>query len=152
MKTGYLYIKLLIIISLTAVVLFFISGAVFQLYNRSNFLLNHYRLHNELSAVLQMLQLELKSSPGIIDTVSYPTNSQQLSFWNTDHEARVLTVKNQRLVLQGSGTTYLTSTEWPVTNFTVIKLANNIYRISFSIHWQNHDYSFQRSFKLLNVS
>jgi hypothetical protein len=152
MKNGFLYLKLLLIVTIAAGVLLFISGIVFQLHHKTDQLLTRYRMHNELMAVMQMLQLELKSSPGIIDTASNPTTSQQLSFWNADHQVRVLTVKNQRLVLQGNGTTYLTSSEWVISNFIISPLPQNVYRISFIVPWQKHNYYFQRSFRLLYAS
>ncbi len=150
MKRGYLYLQFMLTLALAGGLLLMVTSAFYQLYSRTERLHVSYRMYNDFQSAFQNLQIELKSSPGIIDTVSYPSNSQQLSFWTTEHTPRILSVRNQRLALIGEGTTYLTAKEYPITEYTFSPLARNIYRLSLIVNSQHKAYPLSRSFQFIN--
>jgi hypothetical protein len=151
MRHGYLYLRLLISIGLLAGLLLIASSVVFNLHAKFETLHARYQLTADMRAVFQLLQRELKSSAGLLDNSSYPTDSQQLSFLDAAHTPRTLTCKNQRLALIGEGTTYLSAKEYLITQFIVLSPEPSVVRINFTVPFQGQNYSFQRSFRLLNV-
>jgi len=150
MKSGVVFLKLLISFFLL-MLLFGLSGPmIFDLNQKLLFTAEQQIYDNELLTALNKVYFEVKSCQQLINTLDHPTDKNHISFISAKNEEITFQSKNGRLARTTGGTFYLTPAHLTIKDLEFI-IQGHLVTISFTAVKDSYNRKFYRTLELINV-